>query len=461
MIDTVSEQRLEQCSGFLASQMGLYFPRERWLDLLRALERMAPTLGLENSAAAIEWLLNTPLDQQRIEIIASYLTVGETYFYREPAVFAALENQILPDLISARRAEGRRQLRIWSAGCCSGEEPYSIAMLLSRLLPDLEQWNITLLATDINPQFLAKARQGEYRDWSFRGTPDWMRNGYFEAGVAGSARVIAHIRRLVHFDYLNLMDDAYPALDNHTNAMDIVFCRNVLMYFQSDAMQAVLEKIRRALIDGGWLVISPTEASARMRALFTPVGFTDAMLYRKDERQPAAQAWPLLDIVTRWTPPPLEVPPAIDARAEPRPLPTVQPAPEPAQTPSTLALAARACANRGQLDEAYRCCTEAIAHDKLNPGLRYLLASILTEQGRHAPAANALKQALYLDQNHVLAHFALGNCYRRQEQMEASSRHFAHARELLAHYAPEHLLPDADGLSAGRLLEIINHQEKR
>ncbi|MDP3512109.1 MAG: CheR family methyltransferase [Sulfuritalea sp.] len=497
----ISELLLQQFSDFLTARMGLHFPSARWPDMLRGLERAAREFGLAGAEACMRWLLAAPPDRCRVEILASHLTVGETYFYREPAVFAALENELLPALIAARRAAGQRQLRIWSAGCCTGEEPYSVAVLLSRLLPDLEQWNITLLATDINPHFLAKAVRGEYRAWSFRGAPAWFREDYFERSGSGDYRLSPRIRSLASFDYLNLVDDTYPALNNNTNGMDIVLCRNVLMYFEAGAMCAVLDKFHRALTDGGWLLVSPTEANVTMFSGFVPVNFTDAILYRKGGAQqpqwptmpamPIAPVMPILPEQAYATPAwaELAVSPAPtfgggDTTPAAAPVAAAPPcgdayrravacyargdyaavvaalAGEAQYDPRGLALAARACANQGQLDEACRWCEAAVAADKLDPGLRYLLAAVLAEQGQSEAATAALKQALYLDQDFVLAHYALGNLYRRRGQPGPAAKHFANARELLTGYPPGDSLRDAEGLTAGRLLDIIDNRER-
>src|SRR5690606_35039610 len=113
-------------------------------------------------------LLSAPVERRHLEALAAHVTIGETYFFREPRTLDAFETGLLLPLIEERRRTGRH-LRIWSAGCATGEEPYSIAMLLSRLIPDLEAWQITILATDINSRFLAKAERGAYGKWSFRG----------------------------------------------------------------------------------------------------------------------------------------------------------------------------------------------------------------------------------------------------------------------------------------------------
>ena len=161
---------LSHLSDFMAIQMGLHFPRDRWGDLERGIAAAASEFGMTNVESCMHWLLSAPLTRDQIEILASHLTVGETYFFREKRSFEVLEEHILPVLLRAR-GDTEARLRIWSAGCCTGEEPYSIAMLIDRLIPNAAKQNITILATDINPRFVRKAADGVYGEWSFRGTP--------------------------------------------------------------------------------------------------------------------------------------------------------------------------------------------------------------------------------------------------------------------------------------------------
>src|SRR5450759_3902801 len=141
---------LSRLSDFLESQIGLHFPKERWRDLERGIAAAARESGYKEAQAYIHWLLAAPLTRTQIKGLASHLTVGETYFFREKRSLDILEQQILPELLRTR-AQTEKHLRIWSAGCCSGEEPYSIAMLIDRLIPAFEKWSLTILATDINP----------------------------------------------------------------------------------------------------------------------------------------------------------------------------------------------------------------------------------------------------------------------------------------------------------------------
>jgi chemotaxis protein methyltransferase CheR len=204
MTECLSHSSLAQLSEFIADRMGFHFPRERWLDLERGMRSASRAFGFEDVESCVQWLVSSPVTRRQIEILASHLSVGETYFFRERQTFDVLEARVLPELINRRRDTGRR-LRIWSAGCCTGEEPYSIAILLKRMLPDLEDWQITVLATDINPQFLQKAADGIYGEWSFRGVPAELKERYFAKRHNGRFEILPEIKGIVTFSYLNLM----------------------------------------------------------------------------------------------------------------------------------------------------------------------------------------------------------------------------------------------------------------
>ena len=150
---------LSQLSELLSTQMGLYYPEKSLADLERGIISAAPALGVGSPEACVRQLLSATLTRKQVEILASHLTVGETYFFREKKSFTVLEEHIFPELMRTC-ARANRQLRIWSAGCCTGEEPYSIAMLLDRLIGHSGEWNATILATDINPVLLHKAAVG-------------------------------------------------------------------------------------------------------------------------------------------------------------------------------------------------------------------------------------------------------------------------------------------------------------
>jgi chemotaxis protein methyltransferase CheR len=475
LTNALPDSLLSRLSDFLESQMGLHFPRARWRDLERGIAAASRESGYAQAEAYIHWLLAAPLTRTQIEGLASHLTVGETYFFREKTSLDILEQQLLPELLRAR-GQTEKHLRIWSAGCCSGEEPYSIAMLLDRLIPDFENWNLTILATDINPQFLRKAAQGVYGAWSFRDTPGWFKERYFTRRQDGRFEILPRIRRMVSFSYLNLAEDAYPSLVNSTNAMDVIFCRNVLMYFAQERARKVVDKLHHSLVEGGWLITSPTETSNVQFSAFTAVEFPGAFLYRKSAAAASRTVafgyqapWHEGEAVAAQAP-------TSDAPSESGTLSVALAtfAPEILhetgdQQATNAEIAdrrghdehdmpwskARACADEGRLAEAIGWCEQAIAADKLNPAHYFLLAAICQEQGQIERAERSLGRALYLEPDFALAHFALGNLCLSQGRQPEARRHFGNALTLLRACAADALLPEADGLSAGRLAEII------
>jgi chemotaxis protein methyltransferase CheR len=496
MIPSISEVSLSRLSEFVATEMGLHLPRERWSDLERGIRSAAREFGFKDAEPCIDWLVSSPLARNQIEILASHLTVGETYFFREQKSFEILEEHLFPELIRTRR-RGEQSLRIWSAGCCTGEEPYSIAMLLSKMIPDLKDWNITILATDLNPRSLQKASDGVYGEWSFRCTPQGVREKYFRLTQESRWAILPHIKEMVTFDYLNLAEDAYPSLLNYTNAMDVIFCRNVLMYFTPDGAKNTVQNLFRALVNGGWLLVSPSETSHVLFSQFVSVNFPGATLYRKDNHQPQmvevfpsgsederkVSFPPILDFISESDSavgPPDQLQEPLPSDAKCRNIAKPQPASfgealtlyeqgryeEAAERTAILlsqgrddakamALLARVYANQGRLSEALEWCKKAIEADKLNAGYYYLRATILQEQGSFGEARMSLKRALYLDQNFVLAHFALGNLTLREGKLEESGKHFENARSILSSFRQEEILPESEGITAGRLLEII------
>ena len=465
---------LSGLSEFVAARMGLHFPQERWRDLEGGVAAAASDFGLPDAESCARWLLTTPLARNHIEILASHLTVGETYFFREQRSLEVLEEQILPELLRDRR-DGARQLRIWSAACCTGEEPYSIAMLLDRMVPDPGACPVTMLATDINPRFLRKAAENVYGEWSFRGTPGWMKERYFRKRRDGRFEMLPRIRSKVTFSYLNLADDVYPSLLNNTNAMDVIFCRNVLMYFTAERAKEVVRNLYRSLVDGGWLIVSPVETSNALFSSFSAVQFPGVVVYRKIAGtaprvvimgNQTSAFFPVADTMNPLAPT-FGTEPVVQSRYpglqdEAPPEPGVPKTWEDSKTPAhgtddghALSSAARSCANEGRLTEAIEWCEKAIAADKLNPAHYYLLGTIQQEQGQAELAQRSLMRALYLDPGFVLAHFALGNGELSQGRPRQAKRHFTNTLAMLQRHPHGELLPESEGLTAERLAEIV------
>ncbi len=496
----VSKELLEQFGDYIEDRMGLYFPKERSKDLEKGLRGACAGLGFVDLESCARHIMQSPKTKTQIEVLASHLTVGETYFFRDGKGFDILETEIFPELIRIRKNTGK-YLRIWSAGCATGEEPYSLAILLTRLIKDIGEWNISILATDINPSFLQKASLGIYGEWSFRDVPAWVRRRYFRRLERGRFEVLSYIRKSVTFFYHNLAGDPCPSLMNNTNAMDLVLCRNMLMYFSPENQIKVAGKLYHSLVNGGWLMVSPAEVSSVVSSPFLPVQFPGATLYRKDIAGARTTKSPVPQTATHF---PESYQTIITCPQSEVPLPAAESGKSLSETRSHLdedsasfsppamdpyagalrsyelgcyadaeeklrslltgdvphgpawALLSRVNANVGQLSKAREFCEKAISADKLNPAYRYLLATIMQESGRQEESEASLKRTLYLDQNFVPAHFALGNLALRQGKTRESGRHFRNALSALRSYRPDDIIPESEGITAKRMIEIIN-----
>lgn len=268
-------------SGLLTERTGLRFPPERWDELAGALMSAAREHGLRDAEDFAGRIVADPARARAIEDLAQRLTVNETYFFREPETFAAFEGKILGVLQAERTGKDGKRLKIWSAGCSTGEEPYSIAIALWRCVPDLKDWQVTLLASDLNVSSLEAARAAHYGEWSFRQAPDWLGKTYFQRLGNGRYALRAEIRGMVEFFRLNLVADAYPNPVQLTDDVDVIFCRNVLMYFSAAAAARVVDGFCRALRPGGYLIVAPAEASMRIFSEFETVNLDGVTLFRK------------------------------------------------------------------------------------------------------------------------------------------------------------------------------------
>jgi chemotaxis protein methyltransferase CheR len=415
----------------LGLQMGLHFPPERTPDLARGIELLAQAQGGDCSDDFIRHLLSSPLTKPQIQQLATRLTIGETYFFREPSVFDLLRYDLLPRIIGAQRGAERR-IRLWSVGCSSGEEAYSLAILLHELLPPDEAWDALVLGMDINPEALQKAEAGLYGDWSFRNPPAGLRQQYFDRTGDGRYAIKPAIRAHVRFSYCNLADASAPM---PLDTADLILCRNVLMYFVPVRASEAAQRLAHALKAGGWLLTTPAEASLIPIDDLESQTSAGHILYRKacDQVQAsnAGDPWGSTLLKTRILPQKR----AAEARSDR------------SATPETILT----LANRGRLAEALNVSQRCMEGDSSTPDGYFLQATLLQELGRPSLAVSALEKVLDLDPGFVMAHVMLGGLHRQMRQNEAAMRHLHRAQEMLRRMPVDDVPPGADGLNAQRL----------
>lgn len=451
---------LEKTSILISKKTGLNFPQNRLKDLERAFTSVAKELKFEEIEDCIKWFLEEPMSQEKIDKIVSVVTIGETYFFRETRCFEVLEKIIVPQII-AKGYQGSKNLRIWSAGCATGEEPYSIAIMLHRMRGQLKDWDVSIQATDINIHSLGHAMKGIYSTWSFRNTPDWLQKNYFKEVGVGRYEVSSEIRQKVNFAYLNLAENTYPSLLNETNALDIIFCRNVLMYFTPEHIKETLERFKNCLKDDGWLILSSCENFNFMISNFSAVYYPGVILYQKtppalspSEIKISRSVSKVVPAIINASQPQSKVPPIIIKRTV-ADISVSKKLIKGNQGIEEILKQCRVSANEGRLEEALMLSEKAITLDKLCISTHYLHAMILLEQDKKEEATQALRRVLYLDSKHIVAHFMLGNIARSMGQNQEAKQHFLNALKLLEQSPSETELEDSEGVQAEKLAQMI------
>ncbi len=378
-----------------------------------------------------------PLWQTFIQAI----TVGETYFFRDQGQFDALRSHILPQLIAERQKTGNRYLRLWSAGCASGEEPYSLAMLLHEVVPHIETWNITILGTDINFAFLERARRGVYRPSSFRKeTPDYIQQRWFRHTPDGY-QLDRTICDMVTFAPLNLADSAYPVAETFTMNMDLIICRNVTIYFDQATVREIVGRFYQALNDMGRLIVGHSELSTTMYREFSMRNHEKVVFFQKvlvPEAKPEK---------TPVVPPRKESRsnsrPAVASRSRARVRSKQPAAPEEKQDESLEAVWVRAkeAADREKWETALEYLAQVENKHLFRPEFHYLRGLVQMVAGNSGEALWAWRQALYCDPEFALAHYSLGELYVQLGEPKLAVRHWHQARAAVAKLDPQqHLL---------------------
>ncbi|MBF0176216.1 MAG: methyltransferase domain-containing protein [Magnetococcales bacterium] len=501
-----SPQQLQQASGFIAEHLGIWFPAQGWPQLHGNLCDLAREAGFQEAETLMAWLITRPPPAETVDLLARHMTVGESYFFRDEAAFALFEQVILPE---RRRAcsVNNRPLMLWSAGCSGGEEPYSLAMVVDQV------WGararaVTILASDINKQALERARRGVFSRWSLRQVSGARFNGYFSRNEDGSFQLAARICQGVRFLPVNLAGPFSSAAPFHPGSLDLIFCRNVLMYFGQDLRQRILEQFSQLLQPGGWLVVGPSESAfmqhpelvleqvqgvfvlrkrgaAGSRISVAPPGLVpesyqplfpflapspvaplptavgEVAVERILEADGAVTGERILEAVGEATGERIleEVRLAYQSghyqQAREMLLSLLERHEEGRHSRcpvEALALAARVCANLGQLDEAKLWADRAAATDRLEAGHYFFAATVRQAGGNLAEAREWLRKTLYVDPNFILAHLTLGNLTPEKSDR---IRHLNQALRILDLLDPEAPVPHSDGIPARQMSDMI------
>lgn len=265
---------------FIHDYCGIFFDDGSKFLLERRLNRRLKERQLKSFDEYYHFLRYDRKREEELVSLIDNLTTNETYFFREGAQLKAFSEEILPEL-KERLAE-RKSLRIWSAGCSTGEEPYTIAMLMLESGDWWRDWQVEILGSDINQRVLHTARRGVYKNGSLRATSAEMKAKYFVEEGKGNYRIIDRVRELVSFSYVNLLD---PFKTSLIRDVDIIFCRNVIIYFDREAKKKVIESFYDKLREGGYLLLGHSESLINISNAFVLRTLKNDMVYQKPVRR--------------------------------------------------------------------------------------------------------------------------------------------------------------------------------
>jgi len=263
---------------FVHSYCGIYFDDGSKFLLERRLSRRLEQHRLKSFEEYYHFLRYDRKREEELTILVDNLTTNETYFFRESPQLHAFSDEILPEL--RQSLADRKVLRIWSAGCSTGEEPYTIGMLMFESGNWWRDWQVEILGSDINQRVLHTARKGVYKKSAHRATSPEMLTKYF-IEEKGDYRVIDKVKELVSFSYVNLLDPFKTSLISN---MDIIFCRNVIIYFDKEAKKKVIESFYQKLRGGGYLLLGHSESLINISNAFVLRTLKNDMVYQKPIR---------------------------------------------------------------------------------------------------------------------------------------------------------------------------------
>lgn len=390
----------------------------------------------------LQVLAESPESTPLLNDLIAKITVGETYFFRDKNQVKLLQEVILPSIIAKKRAVNDLNLRIWSAGCASGEEIFTVVIILTELLTDIDKWKLLLLGTDVNTMALKKALKGRYFEWSMRAIDDSYKKRFFTK--ENNEYILAEkVLNKVDFAYLNLNDNTYPSIFNGTNAQDLILCRNVLIYFDENNIKRIMKRMCASLVEDGYLLLG---ASDPMIVKNLDLTFIKNSLYiHKKSDQPTIQIEkkyekePLLVEFNSSKPKAIRtfnksnhfsvdnssheitqrmILSLIDEGQWQEALKSIDKYSKYKTDTFILNAKATVLANLGNLNDAIKLCEESIVIDPINIQTHFILAMSLLELNKINSAEAELRKAIFLDKNFVQAHFQLGLLLLRMKKYD-------------------------------------------
>ncbi len=454
----LSATDFERVRSLLGTSAGLVFDECRRDSLAYSVGERISACGVANVDDYLA-LVSSPRGVEELQALLNEVTIQETHFFRNPPQFRALRQHVLPQLVRRAAATDDRRMRIWSAGCSTGEEAYSLAMLVREALPLLDGWDVKILATDVSTRALEVARTGRYGERSLLAAPaEDVARWFVRTGDEYVVR--PEVRELVEFRHHNLVTEPVP-LDE---PVDLLLCRNVTIYFGRDTTRRLMGAFHHALAGGGYLFLGHSETLWQVDDRFRLVTLGDAFVYRKDvpgeerrtvlpDRRTGSDGLPeggdrrvANRRASRW-----------DALTRARTLPfprRVYEAAPPLPEPVDPVVEVRAALHAGRYAEAAALATAVSVAEPLRADAYYLHGLALANQGLDAEALVELRKAVYVDPLAGFAHFLLAGVLARLGDAPGAARSYRAAAESLGRSSDDHIATELGGRTVGELVEL-------
>lgn len=454
---------------YVHRRSGIHFADTKEPELMRIVTRKAKEAGFESVRKYYEALVSEKAAAFLVENLINAVTIGETYFFRYKEQWKLLREHLLPSILRNKQQAGVRNIRVWSAGCSTGEEPYTLAIVLREMLGSSD-WRPFLIATDLNVASLQVARMGIYGKWSFRSMPEEIEKRYFQQ-IGDKMQVRKEIRDMVTFAPLNLVTDDYPSLARGIHDLDLIFCRNVLIYFDADRIRQISNRLFNALVPGGALLLGHSEPTHLLTSQFRLV--SEAGLIYCERPDVSLHA-----VAARLVPKPVNQHPerAERARVEQAPrdpisdartlvargrfqdaldllLPIV--AKQRSADSSAFVMIGEIYAGQGKYDEAREWAMKLLKADELNVEAYRLLSLVSEATGRREEAIDYARKGLFLAPESILTLYQLGSLYRGSSEPHRAEKYLRSALKLLESLAPETAIGCGELVEAGRMRDAV------
>ncbi len=395
---------------------GLRFEEERSQSLHLALWERLQQRGYDSYREYYNLLKFHPEGRLEIRELLDLITVGETYFFRNKSQFNVLMRSVLPEIMQRKLYSGDKSMRVWSAGCSRGDEPYSIAIAIKEALPCEEEWTISILGTDINRNGLARAKEAVYGEKDVAHLPKEYLQKYFKVEDS-TYRLHPGARQWVQFEYHNLVKD--PFVHEKMQMIDLIFCRNVTIYFKEETTRRVIENFYHCLAPEGYLFLGHTETLWQITDKFERVDFPQAFAYQKGST--SSQAGVMRPFMAA---PEIKIENLISVPSSAPPA-----APEKDDRLTSLS-EATLLANNARYKEAAEILAKVIKADNLSVEAYYLLGVLCYKTGDLREAETQFRKVIYVNPDAILAYFNLGNIYLYEKKFREAAREFKNVMRL-------------------------------